>query len=1153
MATYVPGVGSYLPDFKPFTPDYKFLSNVLDTKTQKYETNYKALNDLYGKVVYGNLSRKDTQEMRDQYAENLAPKLQQIAGLDLSMAQNVDTAKGLFRPFFEEDLIVKDLVQTKKYRNEMQYADMLKNSSVDTERQKYWQTGVQKMQYEMEDFVNASQDDALKMAVPTYVPNANLYEKAIEVLNSSGLETDVVTTISENGEWMIHRKNGDLITNEALALVQKTLKDDPMVINAYHADAYVKSRTFAKNGVEDGTFSSIDQGQNVWATDKIKEIEAEIEKRQAALAEKKKLASQKNEAWNKSNKQDPIIKGSPEEKASNASKSDLSAIRERLAEIDKLYDDQPQSEKDFKTNGEYNPSNTRSLLNRAYSLMMNMGMETDLQAAAINYSKKGMMSKLEANEYAVLAKRHKYDMAKVAAQHANRLREAQVKAALDRENIILKNQLDIEATGQGKLNLEGSESTSEQNTVTGESIDEKTGKATLNGDHIENQERIAADMQKKIKAQEIQWTLEMLRRKQGLTNGGSGMITVDGIGTMSTKEMEEELGKYLLNDKDNEDFNKIKEKYNVAFEREFKNMGDLLKIEESKVNQETFADDSPLLFDSKDPIGEFANLQNGYDALQNQSMALNNNISKLYEVTDYNIKKAVNSQFELESGDEFKDLMAKAVNAGMPTMVYKDDEGNYRRHTDASYKDAYFKWIQSGGGKGLSVDGVDVKGFDDTSWLRPSENELSWSDVDDRMANLGEAAGISDEQVYYRGKSPGDPTNIQKHYIREYDGAFANDRERSDMQAEKFMQAMYELNNYAIRGKLEATQDVTTEKGDFAEFGDIFKTYDIKQGMRGISQVDQNAGEIGNNPTYEVLVDPLAISDSAAEQLNTLHAQVKEDPNMTIFLATHGFNEINKTDGSPYWDDGDVIVDNDNGDGNINYEVGKKLYDQYIMDMTKRRTTASKSQGDYPIATIKYFPSWTAEGKNLDHKYAGYTLTFSDEYLDGMRKSGGMLDGVKGNKISFVIPKEKDKNPRKYGEFNFSYVASSIATSDDHSFQKAVPAGGSFSITEDLESGYNMNYQLLQFNGDTGEYDSAYFTKKLVNDQGQPIGTTNRQELDFYMRKYLYELQKIGQQNKVQRDAWKKNNPNKVVDPKEGDNFNFMFGAIKPEQNQQGG
>ena len=80
MATYIPGVQSYLPNFQPFTPDYKFLSNVLDVKTQKYNTNYKAVNDLYSKVVYGDLSRGDTQAMRDQFANNLGPKLQQISG-----------------------------------------------------------------------------------------------------------------------------------------------------------------------------------------------------------------------------------------------------------------------------------------------------------------------------------------------------------------------------------------------------------------------------------------------------------------------------------------------------------------------------------------------------------------------------------------------------------------------------------------------------------------------------------------------------------------------------------------------------------------------------------------------------------------------------------------------------------------------------------------------------------------------------------------------------------------------------------------------------------------------------------------------------------------------------------------------------------------
>ena len=45
MATYIKGVNSYLPDIQPFTPDYKFLSAVLDTRTSKYDANFQAAND----------------------------------------------------------------------------------------------------------------------------------------------------------------------------------------------------------------------------------------------------------------------------------------------------------------------------------------------------------------------------------------------------------------------------------------------------------------------------------------------------------------------------------------------------------------------------------------------------------------------------------------------------------------------------------------------------------------------------------------------------------------------------------------------------------------------------------------------------------------------------------------------------------------------------------------------------------------------------------------------------------------------------------------------------------------------------------------------------------------------------------------------------
>ena len=122
MATYIKGVKDYVPQLEVFKPDYKFLSDVLTVRQDRYDTNYKSINDLYSKVVYADMSREDNIEQREQYANQLSNGLKQVSGLDLSLQQNVDVAKGLFKPFFENKSLLKDMAFTKQYKKNMQYA-----------------------------------------------------------------------------------------------------------------------------------------------------------------------------------------------------------------------------------------------------------------------------------------------------------------------------------------------------------------------------------------------------------------------------------------------------------------------------------------------------------------------------------------------------------------------------------------------------------------------------------------------------------------------------------------------------------------------------------------------------------------------------------------------------------------------------------------------------------------------------------------------------------------------------------------------------------------------------------------------------------------------------------------------------------------------
>ncbi len=110
MATYLPNVKDYIPNVKAYTPDFKFLSDALDQRQDRYNKTTKQLNNLYGDVVYADLSREDNQSVRDDYAKLLAPKIQQISGLDFSLSQNVQAAQGLFKPFYENKHDVRDKV-----------------------------------------------------------------------------------------------------------------------------------------------------------------------------------------------------------------------------------------------------------------------------------------------------------------------------------------------------------------------------------------------------------------------------------------------------------------------------------------------------------------------------------------------------------------------------------------------------------------------------------------------------------------------------------------------------------------------------------------------------------------------------------------------------------------------------------------------------------------------------------------------------------------------------------------------------------------------------------------------------------------------------------------------------------------------------------
>lgn len=402
MATYFQG--SYLPAYKEFTPDYQFLASALQTRQAKYEAGHKALSDAYGKVVYGDLSRKDSNEIRDYYANDLSKQLEKAAQSDLSLGQNIDSAQNLFKPFYENDLIVKDLSFTKKYKQLMSDAEYFKSSTDPKVKDKYWTTGVEAMKFQMEDFLNADKETAIGMGMPSYVENPNLFKRVSEYFKDYKVDVKRDLINPSNPSYIITAQNGEQIKGDLYSLAQQVFMNDPNIQQAYYTDAYVKSRKFAKSAVESGMFNSEDEAKEAWATETISRIE-----------------DYQNEMLKK-DKADLSLLKSVNVNWQNYEKTNTKPLTDEEVEIKNSIEDRyKQTIEKINSNAEKLASpvsnqelNTTDKLNKAYNLLTNYNLQNELFKASDSYSKLHSSTTFEVNPLELENLRHAHNLEAIA-------------------------------------------------------------------------------------------------------------------------------------------------------------------------------------------------------------------------------------------------------------------------------------------------------------------------------------------------------------------------------------------------------------------------------------------------------------------------------------------------------------------------------------------------------------------------------------------------------------------------------------------------------------------------------------------------------------------------------------------------------------------
>jgi hypothetical protein len=447
MATYLQGVQDYIPQIQPFQPDLNLYANLLQTKQTQYDNNWKALNKMYSTYYNAALTRDDTTAKRDNFIKQAEFNLQRISQLDLSLEQNVTQATQIFKPFYEDKLLMKDMALTKNANYQKSIANSLKGSYQKEDREMYWDTGVRAIDYKMQEFKTAAADEAMSFGNVEYTRYVNATKEARKLAKEAGLSIETVD-FSPGEEWIVKTKNGEQLIEPLSKLFESELGSDPALQEVFKTEAYVNRKDYA--------YSNAAQFKGGEAEAEMKYLETQYtqfkeqnQRRYQSLKESStaydaKIADLKKQVENKT----ATPKTLEQIKTLEMNKSINDKILQRVESENDELDDADGEAGAFK-----NPyGDIKSLRFKVDNAIATSLMQKTFNEAAEIFAFKDAKQDIKANPYKVKEIDHQYRMAEIASRNAGLERAARLRNKGEMDKVIAKAKLDA---GTHELDAEG--------------------------------------------------------------------------------------------------------------------------------------------------------------------------------------------------------------------------------------------------------------------------------------------------------------------------------------------------------------------------------------------------------------------------------------------------------------------------------------------------------------------------------------------------------------------------------------------------------------------------------------------------------------------------------------------------------------------------
>ncbi len=1079
MATYLKGVKDYVPQLETFKPDYKFLSDVLSVRQDRYDTNYKSLNDLYSKVVYADMSREDNMAEREQYANQLSNGLKQVSGMDLSLSQNVDVAKGLFKPFFENKALVKDMTFTKMYQKQMQMANNYMSSDTEEIRDKYWGDGVEDLRWQMDQYKTKDAKEALNMSNPTYVENPNLYERSFEALKDSGLSIKQTTL---EGDWIITTQNGTALTrqivgyergedgklkknenganipiykNPAAEYLRETVMRDPIVINGYRVQAINKARKFANNPENIQKYGSVDGANKAWAenqnkTQTNKDIES-LAKQNTAIKSNENAVSN----WDQYKKQHNIIPGTAEEEV----------YLKKMLEL-KLQKQTAQLTTERIKEAKAPTSDMNQLMNKAYGNYMASVMGPLMSQAAIAYSQVDAEQTFEANPFKKMEHQHKYNLNKMAIQNTYDMNKIHTKAKYDLALAQYKNTLETQNNGGAGIGgIGGMRATETSADITGSTLDFNT---------FEYNTETLQKFSEKIHNDKAAWVTDMITSLPGsfqdvdwLSQSGSEMTY--SIVNPETKEVTQKTASLPVAFQDlslpeNEaEFIRIYNNARQKFEA----------VTTTKSGARVYTNIPSLGIDGNTAI----RLQTGYNQTYSSEVQfnaaveeMNTQYAQVYDWALASDQTTVGADVPLPLLTERQIAMAKDGIWSVDGSVSSNPNAGYDKHDNTSRrmlsKEEYID---------LYVDVMRLPENQRNQLMAPNAS----SDEDDYPFLVSDNAFFNDTETTAQSYWSYTPNYVGEGSVREgtrYNAG--NTWKFNENKARQHAANLYDGND-------DKNDDGSWEKGEDGMLGamDAIMKDPDSGGENGLPGFNVNAYMLGQPyegtgqtmyKTYSTTYDHFNKSQLALDQFNSVFQAYANAPSGQIKFGIGDDRSAEKFEGML--------------EGTDESERAEKLYNLIINDMNTQYGK-NNDRAKRPVLTTSYVEKMGGPDSEID--YAGINIVPGPDYGGKYKQFFGDTDlGKKQfqtfmeSGITVAIPEAYDNNP--YKSINQIMSATDMIIQQDNEFTSEIVNGGSYSIYKNPGGGYVRQMTTYGFNPTTGNIEpDPVYAEPLIIDKSQ--------------------------------------------------------------------